>query len=228
MFSLDSIFSSNSDILCVLLSFLLFMVYSYISAFTAHLRFAYIRYRISIKTYIRFARFVVQPFGFRLLWLLLTSHSSLLLRLMEPPVRPHGISRQSFLVYLPDLRIWVTIAFWTSLPIASLSAIYALLSGFCSAGYDFAIPSSRLYLTIQTLGVALGFVGNYAPCGLSPQIDGMPVIQLSRGDFLSPLTPPYVPFGIRRFNITSKHDVRCSNPSNLQVPLLSIFLLKLP
>ena len=26
-----------------------------------------------------------------LLWLLLTSHSSLLLRLMKPPVRPHGI-----------------------------------------------------------------------------------------------------------------------------------------
>ena len=23
----------------------------------------------------------------------------------------------------------------------------------------------------------MGFVGNYAPCGLSPQIDGMPVIQ---------------------------------------------------
>ena len=51
-----------------------------------------------------------------------------------------------------------------------------LISGFCSSGYDFAIPSSRLYLTIQTLGVALGFVGNYAPCGLSPQTDGMPVI----------------------------------------------------
>lgn len=42
--------------------------------------------------------------------------------------------------------------------------------------YNFAIPSSRLYLTIQTLGVTLGFVGNYAPCGLSPQTDGMPVI----------------------------------------------------
>ena len=51
-----------------------------------------------------------------------------------------------------------------------------LISGFCPSGYDFAIPSSRLYLTIQTLGVALGFVGNYAPCGLSPQTDGMPVI----------------------------------------------------
>ena len=51
-----------------------------------------------------------------------------------------------------------------------------LISGFCSSGYDFAIPSSRLHLTIQTLGVALGFVGNYALCGLSPQTDGMPVI----------------------------------------------------
>ena len=42
------------------------------------------------------------------------------------PVRPHGISRQSFLVYLPDLRTWVTVAFWTSLLLASLSAIDAL------------------------------------------------------------------------------------------------------
>jgi len=29
---------------------------------------------------------------------------------------------------------------------------------------------------VHTLGVALGFVGNYAPCGLSPQTDGMPVV----------------------------------------------------
>ena len=36
----------------------------------------------------------------------------------------------------------------------------------------------------------------------------------SRGDFLSPLTPPYVPFGIRRFNITSKHVVPYNNRSN--------------
>ena len=91
-------------------------------------------------------------------------------------MRPHGISHQSFLVYLSDLRLWVTIAFWTSLPLASLSAINALISASCSSGYDFAIPSSRLHLTMQTLGVALGFVGNYAPCGFSPQIDGMPVI----------------------------------------------------
>ena len=37
-----------------------------------------------------------------------------------------------------------------------------LISGFCSSGYDFVIPSSRLHLAVQTLGVALGFVGNYA------------------------------------------------------------------
>ena len=52
-----------------------------------------------------------------------------------------------------------------------------LLSCSCPSGNDFAIPSSRLHLTIQTLGVALGFVGNYAPCGLSPQIGGMPVVR---------------------------------------------------
>ena len=109
---------------------------------------------------------------------------------MPASVRPHGISRLSFLVYLPDLRIWVTVAFWTSLYPASLSAIYALISGFFSSGYDFAIPSSRLYLTIQTLGVAIGFVGNYAPCGLSPQTDGMPVIPEWRAaENRRPVTP---------------------------------------
>jgi hypothetical protein len=65
-----------------------------------------------------------------------------------PPVRSHGISRQSFLVYLPDLPAWVTIAFWTSLLHASLSAMQALVSGFCSSGYDFAIASSLPHLTM--------------------------------------------------------------------------------
>ena len=52
----------------------------------------------------------------------------------------------------------------------------ALVLGFCPSGYDSAIPSSRLHLTIQTLGVAIGFVGNYAPYGLSPQTYDVPVI----------------------------------------------------
>ena len=79
------------------------------------------------------------------------------------PVRPHGINQYSFLVYLLDLRNRVTVTFWTSLPFANLSAYYAFVSSFCSSGYDFAIPSSRLHLTIQTLGVAFGLVGNYLP-----------------------------------------------------------------
>ena len=63
---------------------------------------------------------------------------------------------------------------------ARLSVILALVLGFCSSGYDFAIPSSRLYLAVQTLGVAMRFVGNYALRGLSPQTDGMPVIPQKR------------------------------------------------
>ena len=41
-------------------------------------------------------------------------------------VRPHGISHTSFLVYPLDLRIKITVAFWTSLSVVSLSAMYAL------------------------------------------------------------------------------------------------------
>ena len=55
------------------------------------------------------------------LWLLLTSHSSLLLQI-SLPMRPHGINQYSFLVYLPDLRIKVTVTFWTSLHFANSSA----------------------------------------------------------------------------------------------------------
>ena len=98
---------------------------------------------------------------FLVLWLLLTSHSSLLLQI-SLSVRPHGINQYSFLVYLLGLRNRVTVTFGTSLLCANLSAYYAFVPSFCPSGYDFAIPSSRLCLTTQTLGVAFEFVGNYA------------------------------------------------------------------
>lgn len=91
-------------------------------------------------------------------------------------MRPHGINQYSFLVYLSGLRSKVTVTFWTSLSLASLSAYCALIPASCSSGYDFAIPSSRLHLTVQTLGVAFGLVGNYLPYGLSPQDIDMPVV----------------------------------------------------
>ena len=107
---------------------------------------------------------IVQPFPIffsLVLWLLLTSCRSLLLRI-SPSARPRGINQYSFLVYLLGLRNRVTVTFWTSLLAVNLSAYYALVPSFCSSGYDFAIPSSRLCLTTQTLGVAFEFVGNYA------------------------------------------------------------------
>ena len=72
-------------------------------------------------------------------------------------------NQYSFLVYLLGLHSRITVTFWTSLPYANLSAYYALVPSFCPSGYDFAIPSSRLHLTVQTLGVAFRLVGNYLP-----------------------------------------------------------------
>ena len=115
----------------------------------AHLRFTCFHCRaIPLGHTFALHGLVVPPFPFLVLWLLLTSHGSLLLRQMRPSMRPHGISRQSFLVYLPDLHIRVTTNLWTSRLAARSSAVCALVSGSCSSGYDFAIPSSRPNLTI--------------------------------------------------------------------------------
>ena len=65
----------------------------------------------TLGTYIRFALLVCSALPIvMVLWLLLTSCSSLLLRLL-PSARPRGISHQSFLVYPLDLRTRVTVAF---------------------------------------------------------------------------------------------------------------------
>lgn len=108
-------------------------------------------------------------------------------------MRPHGISPEPFPVYPPDLRHKVTVAFWTLMSFAISSAYSALLSDFCPSGHGFAIPSSRLYLTIQTLGVAIGFVGNYAPWDFHPSFGTCPSYK-RRGDpssLRSPLPDGY-------------------------------------
>jgi len=49
----------------------------------------------------------------------------------------HETSRDKSSVFpcqLPDLPAWITIAFWTSLLLASLSSMQALVSGFCPSG----------------------------------------------------------------------------------------------
>lgn len=118
MFLLSSILSNNSDILCVLRSFPLPVIGSYV----VRLRLLYVSPTSAVR-YSQVHTFVCTVTLFspsvllkkNLLWLLLTSHSSLLLRQMKPSVRPHGISPCSFLVYPPNLRLWVTATFWASL-----------------------------------------------------------------------------------------------------------------
>ena len=100
-------------------------------------------------------------------------------------MRPHGINQYSFLVYLLGLHSRVTVTFWTSLPYANLSAYYALVPSFCPSGYDFAIPSSRLHLTMQTLGVAFGLVGNYLPADFHRRALTCPSYQKTPRDTLS-------------------------------------------
>lgn len=63
---------------------------------------------------------------------------------------------------------------WSVLSAVTLSV---MISGFCSSSHDFAIASSFPRVAPWNLRVALGFVGNYATCGLSPQMHGMPIIQ---------------------------------------------------
>ena len=73
-----------------------------------------------------------------LLWVLLTSHSSLLLRLMRPPVRPPQLRCELFLsMYLPHLLV-LPATFWTSSPFADLSVFPSLICGSCPSGQRFA------------------------------------------------------------------------------------------
>ena len=73
-----------------------------------------------------------------LLWLLLTSHSSLLLRLMKPPVRPPRLRCALFpLIYPPHLLV-LPATFWTSSLLADLSVFPSLICDSCPSDQEFA------------------------------------------------------------------------------------------
>ena len=99
---------------------------------------------------------------------------------MRPLARPHGISPEPFLVYPPDLHHWVTVAFWTLRLFARSSTSVAFLSGSCPSGHDFAMASSLLYLAVQNLPVAIGFVGNYVPWDFHPSFGTCPSYKKDR------------------------------------------------
>jgi hypothetical protein len=90
-----------------------------------------------------------------LLWALLTSHSSLLLRLMGPPVRPPRLRCTLFpLIYLPHLlvlpatfglhRFWPTYPYFPALYVVPVRQAKGLLTA-----------SFRFHLTMDTLAVQL-------------------------------------------------------------------------
>jgi len=39
---------------------------------------------------------------------------------------------------------------------------------------EYSLPSSRLFLAVQTLGAAIGFVGNYSPWDFRPRFGTCP------------------------------------------------------
>ena len=95
-----------------------------------------------------------------LLWVLLTSHTSLLLRLMNPCVRSLGIS---YLTFLPSIRLslpfTIYTAIWTSRCFARLSLWLASNEIRVPRTGSLPSPSFRFHLTVDTLGVQLNLRG---------------------------------------------------------------------
>ena len=71
------------------------------------------------------------------LWPLLTSCSSLLLRI-APSARPPEVRHLTFLVYSLNLLHKITHIFWTSACWVALSSYTALILSSCSSSHDFA------------------------------------------------------------------------------------------
>ena len=90
-----------------------------------------------------------------LLWLLLTSHSSLLLWLMEPPVRPPQLRCELFLlICLPHLLV-LPATFGLHLPMQTYPYFQASYAISVRQTKDLPTASFRFRLTANTLAVQL-------------------------------------------------------------------------
>ena len=90
--------------------------------------------------------------------------------------RPRGISRQSFLVYLLDLRIRVTVAFLDFVTLSPLILRIHLGIKFLFVRLRFRYPFFSPAPRDTNLGSRFRVRRQLRPGGLSPQTDGMPVI----------------------------------------------------
>ena len=94
--------------------------------------------------------------------------------------RPRGISRQSFLVYLLDLRIRVTVAFLDFVTLSPLILRIHLGIKFLFVRLRFRYPFFSPIPHDINLGSRFRVRRQLRPGGLSPQTDGMPVIHKKR------------------------------------------------
>ena len=96
---------------------------------------------------------------------------------IPPSTRPHGISRQSFLVYPLDLHMRITVAFLDFVTFGPLILRMRLGIKFLFVGLRFRYPFFSPAPHDINLGSRFKVRRQLRPGGLSPQTDGMPVIQ---------------------------------------------------
>ena len=96
---------------------------------------------------------------------------------IPPSTRPHGISRQSFLVYPLDLHMRITVAFLDFVTFGPLILRMRLGIKFLFVRLRFRYPFFSPIPHDINLGSRFRVRRQLRPGGLSPQTDGMPVIQ---------------------------------------------------
>ena len=99
---------------------------------------------------------------------------------IPPSTRPHGISRQSFLVYPLDLHMRITVAFLDFVTFGPLILRMRLGIKFLFVRLRFRYPFFSPTPHDINLGNRFKVRRQLRPGGLSPQTDGMPVIPAKR------------------------------------------------
>ena len=125
--------------------------------------------------------------------------------------RPHGISHTSFIVYLPNLRIKVTVAFWNFTALGQLVRLIRL-----SIRFLFVRPRFR-YCFFSPKGHPLKLASRY---GVRWQL--RPAWTFTTGDCCIKANR-YVAFGIR----LRSHTEVCSLQTSPSAPCASSFLQSL-
>ena len=116
---------------------------------------------------------------------------------IPPSTRPHGISRQSFLVYPLDLHMRITVAFLDFVTFGPLILRMRLGIKFLFVRLRFRYPFFSPTPHDINLGNRFKVRRQLRPGGLSPQTDGMPVIPKKQQIFFKTYCFRWPPVGGR-------------------------------